>query len=594
MIIFTDNKKYNFIQARFHDHIEINQWTYTEGEKKCNIYQPDKKYWPSWATGNGEVKLEKKVLSQYQTNLAKVFCAKCGKHYDLSEGLIPVDENAVNKMKAENGSNWTMCSGKKSFSTIVKANNREGYFLKCPHCSNITSTQQCKSLSKSQKENLIPKKIEIYDDDDRIAITVALVELIGTKQDNIIANLINCKYVYNTKTGYSYIIGARKNKKAIKGVQPIQNATYKGIGRTKTIYDEIAINNIDMAKAIYDKLRNIYGREDEWDEIKNFAGSNIQKLYRAISFINRFPKVSFKALKSAVLKLTWGMADIAGHIPHDATEAEFFDMINKKAKLNTKSEKRMVRENIHYVNYIKVFRRMFKKIALLPRFCEIYEVIQPEYYENQNTLAEITNLIKRFISIKGETNTIIFLESEKHKNKNENISFESLLKDTAYMYDKIKKEIKIADAEFTGSLREIHDNFSKTYDKIRRENKIIPYSKEENMLEEVINGYEFRLPVDTHTLIDVGNYMHICVGSYDTKAINKICTIVVVYKNGTPEICIELNSNQELVQAKTKYNNRAYDEKAEVLRTWVENHNINPEKSYDYVHIAKGMINSQN
>lgn len=159
------------------------------------------------------------------------------------------------------------------------------------------------------------------------------------------------------------------------------------------------------------------------------------------------------------------------------------------------------------------------------------------------------------------------------------------------MYCRIKEEGMVNPKSLKGTLREIHDNLTTDYKKVRFKNKTIPYNEEELKLNEEIDGFKFILAKDTHQLIDVGNYMGICVGSYGENAYNKNLIIVTMIQDGKYVGCIELSKDGKVLrQAKAKYNNVLQEQKAEALKKWVEAKKIDGSKCYDYKHILDDNI----
>ncbi len=100
--------------------------------------------------------------------------------------------------------------------------------------------------------------------------------------------------------------------------------------------------------------------------------------------------------------------------------------------------------------------------------------------------------------------------------------------------------------------------------------KIICYTKSETDRTGTYDGYSVRLPENPIKLGDIGDAMHICVGSYGERAVSKACTIYyVVDQNEKYQACIEVCKNK-LIQAKGYCNKSLEGDVAEVVRKWVE------------------------
>jgi hypothetical protein len=76
-----------------------------------------------------------------------------------------------------------------------------------------------------------------------------------------------------------------------------------------------------------------------------------------------------------------------------------------------------------------------------------------------------------------------------------------------------------------------------------------------------VGQLEFYLPKETYELIDCGEELGICVGSYGSSAVNKNCTILFLKECDEIKVCMELRKNIvgnafKLVQAKTNRNQK--------------------------------------
>lgn len=143
---------------------------------------------------------------------------------------------------------------------------------------------------------------------------------------------------------------------------------------------------------------------------------------------------------------------------------------------------------------------------------------------------------------------------------------------------------------------EMHDDMSRFFNRINHTNRKIPYYKEELEFNDIINGFNFILPQDTYSLVDCGEKLGICVGTYGSMALKKDCTIVFMLKDNKYCGCLELVKQGDayhLAQAKRKFNNLLEDEAAWALKEWVETHEI-VATCYDYQHIEKEVFKDPN
>lgn len=99
------------------------------------------------------------------------------------------------------------------------------------------------------------------------------------------------------------------------------------------------------------------------------------------------------------------------------------------------------------------------------------------------------------------------------------------------------------------------------------------YTKEQKMLEDVIDGYKFLLPKDSFEMYDIGTILHNCVASYANQVKEKNCTIVYVKKEEEPVLCIEVRKTS-IWQEKAKHNNKPNKEEADVLLKWHLRHGL--------------------
>jgi hypothetical protein len=134
---------------------------------------------------------------------------------------------------------------------------------------------------------------------------------------------------------------------------------------------------------------------------------------------------------------------------------------------------------------------------------------------------------------------------------------------------------------FDGDITNLHDTLALDLQKIQKQNFPIKYSEKELFLEkEIDENKKIVLAPDTHSLVDVGSQMSICVGSYDKRAVKKECTIAILKENESPVVCIELKKNK-LIQAKMKYNKRPTGIYKDAVISWCEEKGVNYKTCYD-------------
>ncbi len=150
--------------------------------------------------------------------------------------------------------------------------------------------------------------------------------------------------------------------------------------------------------------------------------------------------------------------------------------------------------------------------------------------------------------------------------KQKNYYVEDCLRMLTQYWDKVPDELKkdIMDDGFT---RYNHDLLSKIYYTQDRENIRFNYRPSQKRFQMKIDGFIFRLPVDSETLVKLGGQLHNCVASYATRIENNSCTIVYAEKEGEPKICIEIRNNS-VVQARGPHNELPSGESKKAFGKW--------------------------
>lgn len=135
--------------------------------------------------------------------------------------------------------------------------------------------------------------------------------------------------------------------------------------------------------------------------------------------------------------------------------------------------------------------------------------------------------------------------------------------------------------KFDGDITRFHDRLSRDLSRYENPYAEIPYSHEEReAYEREVDGYTFQLADSNHTLVDVGNDMNICVGSYGQRACQKRCVIVLVLKEGHIVNCIELSRGRyygeeggidspiRMIQAKCHHNSSPDEDLSTTIAKW--------------------------
>ena len=139
-------------------------------------------------------------------------------------------------------------------------------------------------------------------------------------------------------------------------------------------------------------------------------------------------------------------------------------------------------------------------------------------------------------------------------------------------FDNIPEEIKksVMNEGFTPNT---HDLLSKVSWMIHNKNVVFEYNEYEKSLEDNIDGYEFKLPVDSDTLFELGSHLHNCVSTYKEYVENKECVIVFARKEDKYRLCIEIRKDS-VWQQRADYNAKPAGMDQIVLKKWIEKHKL--------------------
>lgn len=162
------------------------------------------------------------------------------------------------------------------------------------------------------------------------------------------------------------------------------------------------------------------------------------------------------------------------------------------------------------------------------------------------------------------------------------------LYDTCIMLDRVLSENVDFNFSSKFKLKRLHDELSSANRKIRKRNKTIQYDGDEENLAYQDEEFKLCLARDTHTLIDIGVKLNICVGSYDQRALEKHCTILHVMDktDSYKEVCcIEVRKSNSsitvgndaifnLIQTKTYSNSKPEGKLREFLLNWIKEYKI--------------------
>jgi hypothetical protein len=144
--------------------------------------------------------------------------------------------------------------------------------------------------------------------------------------------------------------------------------------------------------------------------------------------------------------------------------------------------------------------------------------------------------------------------------------------DIGNMYVQTEKVLNTEHLNEKKSIEELHNYLQRNLLKARHKNRKITYTDEEKNLEFETEDYRIVLARDSHELLDIGEDLNICVGSYGQSAAAKNCIIALLYLKGdnVPAVCIEIR-NKSIVQAKMAYNQKPYKDLRNQIENWAKN-----------------------
>lgn len=137
------------------------------------------------------------------------------------------------------------------------------------------------------------------------------------------------------------------------------------------------------------------------------------------------------------------------------------------------------------------------------------------------------------------------------------------------------------------SLEEVHDNLTQLRTSVESEDYQFKITDEEAAsYDKEIDGFVFKIARSKNELVNIGQIMHHCVGSYGPNAYNRQLDIVYVKKDGKYQLCMEVDPKRKTInQAKKRFNRlmtSADEGLQEALRAYMKQLKLKPNNSYDF------------
>lgn len=396
------------------------------------------------------------------------------------------------------------------------------------------------------------------------------------------------RFSFNEKTGLLYLIHLQKRK--------IKTVLWSSIFDKK---DELALNslmaskrNIDYLDEYFANLMNIRGiTYVSFAELKGATTRDFHARYKQVLLYLRYP-----ALQN-VPPRHWGvfspiMRKKLTHFTGGATE--FYQLMFPISSKSSAKRADFMISSLHYMShfikdpseyhrFLQVVMNWEKKHAYQTSNDIIFDYDETRWYQSFKWFYKhckndrlFVNRILRVCPFTEEMPEEAWVYGLKHH-----------LMDAYDMYRKLKEADPLYQAPKETEMKRLHDLLADDYNRMKKENKVIPYQEKEKMLQVDFDDYSFKLAEDTHELITFGSAMDICVGSYDDKVLEKTSTIVWMTqpKKEIPDVCIEIlpkeNNTFMLSQAKLAHNEFPSGDVRDRIITWCKKNKIQWKKCYD-------------
>lgn len=543
-----------------------------------------------------------------------IFCPKCHKMHSLFR-ILQKDGQFIYTEKEYPFSFFIENYGVTSIHHMSRYGN-ELKEIRCPSCGEdltqykFAELMKAKNLDSGQR---VLKSMKVFDpaDDKLVASVFSVIYFPNTNVGKIAIIPIRYRIVFNYKTGQTYFLQGRTldNKHPKFDSTPeITNVTLGGeAGVCMEVYNILKDKRV-VAGLAEEVLKLHGGQKEQLTKNGDFSDTK----FGMISIFNNIPYFSYEFYQSACNTVSiMGTMGYRGRRPRDRftyrlrmlkekyelKDAEVFQKyLFKGIKIKVKkSLRKEIFKNPFLVDGLKfVCKCGFRNYDVIRSFMldgySYVTVFMKEYEEQPNDYKKIMlDFFKVLIKEKGEAEAYKAI-CYKPKIKISN-SYASTFRDTALMYAVFEKRNMMKSSYLKGNVQRIHDSFVRDYIKVKQDNVKINYDKKLFELNDEIDGFKFGLARDTYELVDIGQFMHICVGSYGKDAASGATVIVKMEDHGEYVGCIELSPDgKRLRQAKACFNNLLQEKKAEALKTWIEKHKIDASKCYDYFHIASDQI----
>lgn len=390
-----------------------------------------------------------------------------------------------------------------------------------------------------------------YLDDNKIKISCCYIKF-GYFNENFIYKIKKEKIVINLDTGRIYFIKDTKRKSKIQDItytsyhfnifcNPSYNKTcgeYNDI--LNSVIEEIKKYNIkkynlheNFFKHI-DDSRKVYGNKFWWDP------PFIASFNKFPLCVNHYSIYSDLCLKKEKRKKVNKIKRDSEFFNDDAYIKSIVGTVTKKIKQYYFNDK-------YLFNFCTEIFKLFKDKN------NIYKIIDTMSDTNKFICShrrEIIFYIKYYLK-RGIKETQIANRIKANIEKD----FYSF-NDTCYMLHECCNIYSAYELDYSYNIKDAHNILAKDYKILSKSVYDFNY-KNIDKFNRTIGDYTFAVANNSSILTDIGNEMHICVGSYTKLVIQDKCDIIYVKENNKYVTCIEIGEKFNIInQVKGKYNSR--------------------------------------
>ncbi len=530
------------------------------------------------------------------------FCPKCKKMHFLYINEVKNSKHIYNSEQ----------EGDPEFLEMVDVNGRRNSYdheaeFECPSCGFIFSKEDLHYLPRRlDTESMTLKSVKIFPvkDDKLVASVFSAMYFPSVETEQLAVVPVRYRIVFNLKTGQTFLMEGRtlSNKHPKFDDAPhVFRATFFNKDMAPSAYRKIT-SNPNIVAVLAEAILEVYGGQKEQLTKK---GDFSDTTFNMITCYNYAHYFNFEYYKQASEIINTRHYDRASKdriaykfncikTKFESNDPELFSKYLFKGIKNNLRPKKAIKKIIFQNPLLSDLYRFMLSIGFSNQ--DVLLSFMTSHLDCSKALEKLINTVReeedheiciQFLSflleVKGEAETLKYLSSSKDK-------LSDYFVDTAYMAVSFHKRDMLKNRHLKGSLKQTHDALARDFYRIKNPNRSIDYNEEEMALNDNIDDIDFILAKDTYELIDIGQEMGICVGSYGNKAANKQSVILKMIQGKKYVGCIELTADcKEMIQAKACYNNLLQEVKAEALKKWVKKHKIQANCS-DYRHIKNGQI----